>query len=181
MITAMKPEYLRDAAMTAAIFGFFGFVWFGMAQEAPPGKWRPWLGVGSAVSILIAIGGGVLAWQHWDDGSALDAESGPIFGIVVAVEVILAAAGAVIVSMRGRKDLVTPWLAIVVGLHFVPLAWFFSFPVLGVMGVLMAAAGVAGVPLARSKGLAASAVVGVASGLLLVATALLSLAVALTW
>lgn len=177
----MKPEYLRDAAMTAAIFGFFGFVWFGMAQEAPPAKWRAWLGIGSAVSILIAIGGGVLAWRHWGDGSAIDAESGPVFGIVVAVEVVLAAAGAVIVSVRGRKDLVVPWLAIVVGLHFVPLAWFFGFPALGVMGVLMAAAGVAGVPVARSKGLAASAVVGVASGLLLASTALLSLVVALTW
>lgn len=177
----MKPEFLRDAAMTAAIFGFFGFVWFGMAQEAPPSKWRLWLGVGSAVSILIAIGGGVLAWQHWDDGSALDAQSGPVFGIVVAVEFILAGAGAAIVSMRGRKDLVTPWLALVVGLHFVPLAWFFGFPALGVMGVLMAAAGVAGVPVARSRGLATSAVVGVASGLLLVVTALLSLVVALTW
>ena len=167
--------------MTAAIFGFFGFVWFGMAQEAPPGKWRPWLGIGSAVSILVAIGGGVLAWRHGDDGSAVDAESGPIFGIVVAVEFILCGLGAAIVSKRGRKDLIVPWLAIVVGLHFVPLAWFFSFPVLGVMGVLMAAAGVAGVPVARSKGLAPSALVGVASGLLLWVTAVLSLVVALTW
>ena len=181
MITPMKPEFLRDAAMTAAIFGFFGSVWFGMAQEAPPAKWRPWLIAGSVVSILTAIGGGLFAWRHWSDGTVFDARTGPIFGIVVAVEFVLAGAGAGILSSRGRKELVVPWIALVVGLHFLPLAWFLHFPLLGVMGAVMSVVAVAGVPFAKSRGVATSAVVGVGSGVLLVVTGLYSLLLALTW
>jgi hypothetical protein len=177
----MKPEYLRDAAMTAAIFGFFGSVWLGMAQEAPPARWRPLLIAGSVVSILTAVAGGLLAWRHWGSGTVFDAETSPVFGIVVAVEFILAGVGAAVLAKRGHKDLVVSWIALVVGLHFVPLAWFFGFPLLGVMGVVMAAAAVAGVPVARSRGLATSAVVGAACGAILVATGLISLVVALTW
>src|SRR5689334_12578044 len=134
----MKPEFLRDAAMTAAIFGLFGTVWFGWAQEAPPSRWRPFLAIGSVVSVLVAIGGGVLASRHWDDGTVFDARTSPIFGIVVAIEFILAGVGAAILGRRGRKELVVSWVALIVGLHFVPLAWFLRFPLLGVMGVLMA-------------------------------------------
>jgi hypothetical protein len=167
--------------MTAAIFGLFGTVWFGWAQEAPPSRWRPWLGAGSVVSVLTAIGGGMLAWRHWHDGTVFDAKTSPVFGIVVAVEFILAGVGAAILGRRGRKELIVSWVALVVGLHFLPLAWFLHFPLLGVMGVVMAVAAVAGGPVAKSRKLATSAVVGAACGLILVATGLLSLVPALTW
>jgi hypothetical protein len=177
----VKSEFLRDAAMTAAIFGFMGSVWFGWSQEAPPRQWRPLLISGSVASILTAIAGGILSWQHWNDGTVFDSRTSPIFGIVVAAEFILAGAGAAILGKRGRKDLIVSWVALVVGLHFLPLAWFLHFPLLGVMGVVMSVAAVSGVPLAKSRGLATSAVVGAACGTILVVTGLIALVVAVTW
>jgi hypothetical protein len=48
--TAMMTEFVRDAAATGAILGFFGFAWFGWAEEHPPKSWRPWLFTGLVVS-----------------------------------------------------------------------------------------------------------------------------------
>ena len=42
----MQAAFIRDAAMTAVVFGFFASSWFGWAQEAPPASWRRWLGAG---------------------------------------------------------------------------------------------------------------------------------------
>jgi len=71
----MTTEFVRDAAATAAIFGFFGAVWFGWAQEHPPKSWRPWLLTGSVVSLLTMLAGGLLVWRHWSDGSAFDEDT----------------------------------------------------------------------------------------------------------
>lgn len=58
----MNAEFIRDAAATAAIFGFFASSWFGWAQENPPAAWRHWLIAGAILALLVAIGGGVLTW-----------------------------------------------------------------------------------------------------------------------
>jgi hypothetical protein len=65
----MSAEFVRDAAATAAILGFFASSWFGWAQERPPVAWRKVLVAGSIVSLLTTVAGGVLAWQHWSDGT----------------------------------------------------------------------------------------------------------------
>jgi hypothetical protein len=43
----MGAEFLRDAAMTAAVLGFFASAWFGWAQDDPPRSWRRPLVAGS--------------------------------------------------------------------------------------------------------------------------------------
>jgi hypothetical protein len=88
----LSAKFLRDAAATAAIFGFFASGWFGWAQEEPPVAWRKALIAGSIVSLLTAVGGGVLAWRQWSDGTVFDADTGRAFGVVVATfdEVALA-------------------------------------------------------------------------------------------
>lgn len=169
-------EFVRDAAATAAILGFFASSWFGWAQEDPPGTWKRWLVTGAIASLLTAVGGGVLTWANWDTGTVFNADTSRTFGIVVGIEVVLAGLGSWLLIARDRRALVSPWIALVVGVHFFPLAALMDIPALHVLAALMTIGAIVSVRFARTRGLAISAVTGVMSGSLLLATALFSLA-----
>lgn len=96
-----QAEFTRDAAATAAIFGFFACSWFGWAQEKPPATWRNVLIAGATLSLLIAIAGGVLTWQHWSDGTAFNPQTGRTFGLIVGIEFALAGIGAGVLAVLG--------------------------------------------------------------------------------
>ena len=173
----MSAEFARDAAVTAAIFGFFAAGWFGWAQDDPPPSWRRWLTVGSIVSMLTAIAGGVLAWQRWSDGSAIDAATAPTFGIIVGIEFSTAA----ILARLRKSDLIPAWIALVVGVHFLPLAPLLQVPLLFVVAVFVSAGALVAIPIARSRTLAVSAATGVIVGPVLLAAALYSLISLFAW
>ncbi len=117
----------RDLFMVAAIFGVFGFAWAGWGQEGPPPKARPLLGALSGVSLAVAIAGGILAWRNWGEPSSFSgADSGIWFGVIVVVEIVLCAVGAIVLAARGHGGLIAPWISLVVGLHFLPLVFFFN-------------------------------------------------------
>jgi hypothetical protein len=177
----MLAEYVRDAAMTAVIFGFFGSSWFGWAQEAPPERWRKPLVAGSVASLLTAAAGGLLAWRHWSDGSVFGSpDTGRSFGILVGIEFGLAGLGAALLSIRERhRDLVSAWIALVVGVHFFPVAVLIKFPLVHVAGALVTLVALAAVPVARKRSLRVSAITGVGTGVVLLAAAIVSLVVAL--
>jgi hypothetical protein len=165
--------------MTTAIFGFFGMAWFGWAQEQPPKSWRPWLITGSVLSALMTIAGGLLAWRHWSDGTAFEEDTATAFGIVVGIEFALAGAGAVLLAVRGRKELIPVWIALVVGVHFFPVAWILEYPLIHLVGFLTTVAALAAVPWARSRSLPVSLTNGVGVGVALLLGALVSLVFAL--
>ena len=48
----MGAEFLRDAAMTAAVLGSFASAWFGWAQDDPPRSWRRPLVAGSVIHLF---------------------------------------------------------------------------------------------------------------------------------
>jgi len=171
----MSAEFARDAAVTAAIFGFFAAGWFGWAQDRPPLSWRRWLTAGSILSMLTAIAGGVLAWQHWGQGTAIDATTAPTFGIIVGIEFGIAAIGAALLTKVRRTELIPAWIALVVGVHFVPLAPLLQYPMLLVVAALVSIGALLAIVIARSRGLAVSAVNGVLVGSALLAAALYSL------
>jgi hypothetical protein len=161
--------YARDSAMTALIFGFFASVWFGWAQERPPPPgWRPLLIAGAVASLVVAVVGGLLAWRNWSGVSALG-EPGSMrrYGIIVGVEFGLAAAGAIAVALWGRREYVAPWVCLVVGVHFGPLAPVLNNPSLVVLGVVLTGVAVAAVVVARRTGLASSAITGAGAGVAL--------------
>jgi hypothetical protein len=147
----MTAAFLRDAAATAAIFGFFASAWFGWAQDEPPPAWRKALVAGSILSLLTAVGGGVMTWRNWSGPTAFDADTSRTFGLVVGIEVALAAIGAAVLARRRSSELIPAWVALVA------------------------------VPLARSRPVAVSAVTGLGAGTVLLAAALWSLASAFLW
>jgi hypothetical protein len=105
----VTAEFLRDAAATAAVFGFFASGWFGWAQDDSPKAWRKVLVAGSVLSLLTAVGGGVVAWRHWSGPTVFDADTGRAFGVVVGIELVLAALGAALLARRRRSDLTPAW------------------------------------------------------------------------
>lgn len=127
---------VRDAAMTVAIFGFFSAAWFGWAQERPPegaAKW--WLSGGSALGTLFAVAGGLLAWRNWDEGSVLSDGGGMnLYLTILGIEFGVALLGVVVLLAMGRRDYFAPWICLVVGVHFFPLAPVLANPVLYVLG-----------------------------------------------
>ncbi|MEV0646390.1 hypothetical protein AB0I28_14100 [Phytomonospora sp. NPDC050363] len=176
----MTAAFLRDAAMLTVIFGFFGMAWFGWAQEAPPANARRLLGAGSILSALLAAIAGVLAWRHWNDGSAIDAESGPRFGIIVGVEFAIAGIGAAVLAVRKKSEYTAPWIAFVVGVHFIPLASLLQMPLLFPAGALVAVGAWTSVRIARARDVTISYVTGLLTGSVLLLCGAVSLLQALT-
>lgn len=171
----MTAEFIRDAAATAAILGFFAASWFGWALDKPPVSWRKGLITGSVLSVLTAVAGGLLTWQYWSDGTVFDATTSRSFGIVVGIEVVLAGLGAWLLTARQRSELIPPWIALVVGVHFFPLAPLSDYPLFYPLAVLVTLAGLVSVPSARARSLAISAVTGLLTGSVLLTAALYSL------
>jgi len=177
----MTAEFLRDAAMTAVIFGVFASSWFGWAQEDPPPTWRKFLTAGAIASVLTAVAGGVLAWQHWQDGSVFDADTSRTFGVIVGIEFAAAAIGAGILEVRRKKELIPAWIALVVGVHLFPVAALLGYPLIHVVGAMITVVALVSIPRARARELPVSAVTGLGAGTVLLAGALLALLSALFW
>ena len=95
------------------------------------------------------------------------------FWLVVLMEVFAVACVAVLAKRFDRADLATDWCALIVGLHFLPLARIFRAPQLGVLGILVIFWCVASWAFLPSSAIALSASLG--TGLLLWGNCLLSL------
>ncbi len=172
----MMAEHQRDVAATVAVLGFFASSWFGWAQDSPPRAWRTPLAVAAIASVLLAAAGAWLTWQRWSDGSTLErAETAQLFGVVVVVEVVAIGLGAALLGMRRHGELTPAWIALVVGLHFFPLAVLLSYPLLHLTGAGVVVVAAVSIPVARSRTLVVSAVTGLGTGFVLLSSALASL------
>ncbi|GAA3951000.1 hypothetical protein Aau02nite_86580 [Amorphoplanes auranticolor] len=120
----------------------------------------------------------LLAWRYWHDGTAFDGDTSRAFGIVVGIEFGAAALGAVALAVRRHRGLIPVWIAFVVGVHLFPVASLIRYPAIHLVAALITLAALVSVPLARSRSITLSAVVGTATGAVLLTAALCSLAVA---
>jgi hypothetical protein len=162
--------------MVSLIFGTMSFAWFGWGQEDPPARWRPLLGVGSVLGALVAIGSGILAWQNWSAPTVFDGGSAGIgFGIIVLIEVLFCGIGAFVLTRRGQARYLSVWIAAVVGLHFIPLIFFFHDLLLILPSVAVPAVALLALRIGRRGTLTPSAVTGLGTGPVLLVTAGISL------
>jgi len=170
-------DYIRDYTMYTAIFGMFSFCWFGWAQERPRASWRLWIGLASGVALLVCLAGVYLSVRNWEAASALsESTAHQTYLITVYVEFLLAGIGAFFLIRRKRSDYVAPWIALVVGIHFIGLVGVFDDPALYVLAALMTAVALLSVRIARRLDVASSAITGIGSGTILFGFALLGLA-----
>jgi hypothetical protein len=59
------------------------------------------------------------------------------FSLIVLIEFLAIALLSILANRLHREDLATDWCAMIVGLHFLPLARIFRAPHLGIVGILM--------------------------------------------
>jgi len=156
---------LRDGAMTTAILAFFASAWFGWAQERPPVSWKGRLIVGSVLSVAMAVTGGLLAWLNWGTGSVLNGDAAfRTYLIIVGIEFCVAALGSVALVVARRTEYFAPWICLVVGVHFYPMAPVLENAGLYVLATVLTAGALLAIPLARRRSLTVSAVTGAAAG-----------------
>lgn len=171
-MTIVVTEYLRDALFTGAWFGLMTMVWCGWAQEGPPRRWPLWLGIGSGLGMVIAVVFGIMVWRTWDSPSALEGRY-HWFGVLVAGEVLAAGLGAWYLLRRRQGRWVAWWVAVVVALHFLPLAALLQTPLLSLIGVVQLVGLIALLPRLRRREGPTSALVGVLMGCTLLASGII--------
>lgn len=169
-------EYIRDYMMYASVFGMFSFCWFGWAQENPRAGWRKYIGIASGAALLVCLAGVYLSVTNWSAPSALsDSAAFGTYLITVYVEFFLAGAGAFALIRLKQKNYVAPWIAFIVGIHFIGLSSVFADPGLYVLAALLVAVSILSLFLSRKLQVANSAITGIGAGTVLFGFALLGL------
>ena len=136
---------VRGVASGVLFMAFFGTLWASIGVGGLQGWGGPWL---SILVLLVGIGlllGGVLLLLASrrlpnivaEDGAQQGRRIGKWFGIIFATEGILIAVASVICNAINRFDLFFPIMAIIVGIHFLPLASLFGVKPYYVVGTLL--------------------------------------------
>ncbi|GAA0372386.1 hypothetical protein [Bacillus horti] len=162
--------------MYVAIFGVFSMSWFGWAQENPRKSWRKYLGMASGLSLLIGLLGVYLSVTHWNEATVLS--SSAVFRnylIFVYIEFFLAGLGAFLLIKFKRKDFVAPWIAFIVGIHFIWLKEVFQDASLYVLAVLLVTVSIISLFISKRLSVPNSAITGIGSGIVLLGFAILGL------
>jgi len=166
----------RDGAFTALIFGFFGMGWFGWAQSAATPRESTLFSVGSVLAALLFIAGGWLTFRaRREPGAVQDPSTGRRFGVIVGIETVLCLVGSMVLGATGQAVYIPAWIALVVGLHFIPLAPLFGDRRLPVLATVVTVAAVGGAVITMTSGTPASTTSAPVAGLALVAYGAMSL------
>lgn len=131
--------------------GGLAFV-LGNAGGLPEG-W-PW-----PVRVLGLVGFAAVLWfavvRVWDVRETTPPERGALrtYGLSVLGMVLLFPVGGLLLGgLAGRPELVLPWVVLVVGAHFLPMARAFRAPVLRAVGLALGAVAVLGAVLVLALG-----------------------------
>jgi hypothetical protein len=145
---SLQAEAVVGAGRGALIVAMFGAGWLGWGLGlAHAFTGRSWWLVGpvfGAVALLLWIGsmytirkGRLLRKQYPPLPPSTRRAVRRSFFIVVLIEVLALAFVFILSSQIHRPDLGADWAAIVVGLHFLPLARLFRSTGLGIIGILI--------------------------------------------
>lgn len=163
--------------MAALIEAGFAFLWFGWGQATAGGTLPLVLMAGSALAVPVAIIGAARAITGSRAGAVLhDRAAGRRYGIIVGIEFGACGLGAVVLALTGQSAYLAALICLVVGLHFVPLAPVLRDRRLIVLGALLTAVGLAAAACGLAGAVAPSTVAGLGAGVLLVGSAVLTLA-----
>lgn len=172
MDSSYEAEAVVGAGRGALVVALFGAGWLGWGlgvANAFTGVVPPAFGlielVLVACSVYTIVNGRKLRKQYPPIPEAVRRATRRSFLIVVVLEGVAIGAGFLIAWRLNRPDLGADWAAMIVGLHFLPLAKIFRAPQLGVIGILTALWCALCWILFRSNALVISATIG--TGILL--------------
>ncbi|MCR8643774.1 hypothetical protein NV379_14050 [Paenibacillus sp. N1-5-1-14] len=169
-------DYIRDYVMYASVFGMFSFSWFGWAQENPRASWRKYIGIASGIALLVCLYGVYLSVTNWHAPSALnDTAAFKSYLISVYAEFAIGGIGAIVLLRKKKQQFVAPWIAFIVGIHFIGLKSVFDDASLYLLAGLLVAVSVIALLTSRKLKVGYSAITGIGAGTVLFGFALLGL------
>lgn len=149
--------YIMGLASAGFIMAFFGAAWWGWGvgdiQGVFPGETVAFF-IMLALATIILVSGGILLSRAarrlpQDTSSAGKARGaaegrryGRTFGLVFGLEIVIIALGSILLNVFHHPEFLLPFVAIVVGLHFFPLAALFYVRLYYVTGALLVLVGV---------------------------------------
>jgi hypothetical protein len=168
----------RERGIYAVVEGGFAAGWFGWGQAAPPSWLVVPLGVGSILSVLVAVAGIVAAARSPTRTTAFsDRTVRRRFRIIVLVEFALAGIGAAVLAAAGRATWIPAWVCLVVGVHFFPLSRALGNRSLARAGALLTGIAAAALVVGMATRVEPSTVTGAGAGLCFLAAGLATLVV----
>ena len=148
----MRSQTLPRAAMRGIASGvlfmsFFGTLWSLIGVGGLQGWGAPWLLIVALIIGVALLVGGFTLWRGAEQladvaipGSGYG--TGRWFLIIFAAEGIAIGIASYLCNVNGRFDLFFPIMAIIVGLHFLPLARLFGVSFYYAVGTLLCLLGI---------------------------------------
>jgi len=132
------------SAIGAVIMSFFATIWWLVGVKVS--------GHGSlamyAIPVTVTAGMVLLAWRRWGDPSSSSAaergRQGRLVGIASGIEGLAIFLAVNVLENVERRDLAAPVIAVIVGLHFLPLARWLPARPYYLTGAVLVALGLAG-------------------------------------
>jgi hypothetical protein len=169
----MRGPRLSGLRLGALIGAIAGLVFILINAGALPGWWA-WAVRGAGIVVFLAV-----LWlsvlrrdRAQADVPAPSPSSWRVYWAMVAFEVVLLPVGVKVLVRLGQAGLTVPWVALIVGVHFLPFARAFGASVFRVLGLVLIALAAVGGCLALVVGQdAGTLTAGVGSGIALLAFA----------
>ena len=142
MTTTEQPSALRGRVIGTLVMTGFG-VWWVFAAMSSINRVALWIYI--VVAIVPAALAGLAIFRLFrlpnlsGNPSAATGKMSRNFRIVLIAEVLLIVFAIVMLGRSGHPDLITASIAIIVGLHFLPLAAIFRLPLYYTTGIVMTA------------------------------------------
>lgn len=158
-------DYLRDIATSVVIYGFFAFVWFGWALEGPKKSWEKYLIIACATSFLLGVLGVYLIFTYQEEASVLTEYGLSLwYYIIVIIEFLVGGIGAYLLFKKKSDNYIAPWICLIVGIHFSPLAFIFQEPTMHLLALLFVATTIVTIQRMKNISYRASAITGIGAG-----------------
>ena len=136
-------------AIGLLFFAFFAVFWImnGLPAMSGTGVWFT-LGLAICITVIIVIAAIYflrvarhIPGKTTEEGRKYGRKIGRIFGLVFGLEIVLIFLASIILSSFHLDTLITPVIALIVGLHFLPLSPLFHMPIYYVTGIILALLG----------------------------------------
>ncbi|GIN72529.1 hypothetical protein J14TS2_30040 [Bacillus sp. J14TS2] len=143
--TAVSKAALRGMASGVLLMTFFGTMWAGIGIGGLQGWGNPWLPIFAIViCIVLFVCGYILSRSSQKlpsysskSGKQRSKRTGMWFNIIFGLEFILIVFAAVICGSINHFEYFFPVMAIIVGVHFLPLAYLFKVSAYYITGALL--------------------------------------------
>lgn len=141
---------VRGVASGVLLMALFGTLWTTIGLNGLQGWGTPWPLLAALLVGVALLGGGGALWRGagrlGDRGAGAEAgagrRAGVWFGIIFGLEGAAIGVASYVCVATGRADLFVPVMALIVGIHFFPLAWLFQYGAHYLTGALLCLVGI---------------------------------------